>query len=493
MSSEVITRVHCPHCQTAFRALPEHAGKRAKCSHCGGTIVVPGEPLKPPPPPEPVPEQPQYVGVNCLLCGTRMYGTLADVGKELKCPDCGRLTKLPPPEVKKKRIPAAMEGEQYELWEGDNQPWGVTLSAAGPHYVAVECRLCQTHLQATIDQVGKKIRCPDCGAETLVRVPATGVKTKAPPPPVDEYGVEDAVATTPLSSFYASEIDEAEALRGAGSGTKKGESKPAKAIDAPFEPRPELPRWPLVSGTLSFMRTSGVPSRWIIMSSSLVAILWLGNSALSTLGTVSGGIGGAPIAILGMTRLAAAIVVGLIWSMAMAAAALAIVSESAEGNEHVHAWPSSNFMDWIPDLLTILVALMTAAVPGYVVAELTGRTPLAPFMIGVSVLIFLPLTHLSQLVNNSAWAVFSPHVVLSWFRCPFSWIGFLLHAAIAASMAVGAGFLAYRVSPWFLFLFAPVAVEALIYYCRVMGRLAWVIAETAPIEDEEGDQKAGGL
>lgn len=452
---------------------------------------MPGEPVNPPPPPAPAPDQPQYVGVNCLLCGTRMYGPLADVGKELKCPDCGRLTKLPLPEVKRKRVPAAMEGEQYELWEGYNQPWGVALSAAGPQYVTVECRLCQTHLSATIDQVGKNIRCPDCSAETLVRLPATGVKAKAPaPPPVDEYGVEDAIATAPLSSFYSSVIEETKPSQFPSSPiSKKGETKPSKAIDEPFEPRPELPKWPLVTSTLSFLGTSGVPSRWIIMSSSLVGILWLFLSALATLATVGGGVSGAPVAILGMTRFVAAIIVGLIWSMAMAAASLAIIGESAEGNDQVHVWPSSNFMEWIGDLLIFLVAAMTAAVPGYAVSELAGRPDLTPVMIGTSVLIFFPLTHLSQLVYNSAWAVFSPHIALSWFRCPLSWIGFWIQSVLVAGLAAAVGYLSFRVSGWFLLLFAPLAVGGLMYYCRVLGRLAWVIAETAPVVEDEDDDK----
>ena len=106
-----------------------------------------------------------------------MYGRLDQVGKPLKCPDCGAQTILPPPPPEKPKKPlAAMEGDQYELWGVDEAPSVAEMLAAQPKYIAVECRMCQTLMHATEKQVGKKLKCPDCGTANLVPPPAAARK-----------------------------------------------------------------------------------------------------------------------------------------------------------------------------------------------------------------------------------------------------------------------------------------------------------------------------
>jgi DNA-directed RNA polymerase subunit RPC12/RpoP len=477
MTGEVTNLVRCPHCKTAFRALPEHAGRRAKCSHCGGTIVVPGEPVKPP---KPVVPQPQYVGVNCLLCGTRMYGTLADVGKELKCPDCGRMTKLPPPEIKKKNIPAALEGDQYELWDGDDQPWGVTLSAEGPRYIAVECRLCQTHLQAPLDMVGKKIRCPDCGAETDVRLPADGVRATKPPKPPDEYELVENVPPIAPPDFYFPADDIVRQSSG-----KKDKAKPEpprrdEPLDAEFKERPKLPRWPLLTGNVSFLASPGVPIRMFVLAASLsvptciLAVIALAGSS-----------------ILMMIMFPPLILITLVLFAAMVAASMAIVSESSQGNDEVYDWPSSAFMDWLPELGTMLFAFFVSAFPGWLIARLSPElTQLGLPLMAASSLLLFPVILLSQFESNSIFAIVSPVVVMSWFRCPLTWIGFHLQSVALLAAIGGVGISSLAVTPWLALLLIPLVIASTFYYFRIMGRLAWVISESTPEpgdDDEEED------
>lgn len=480
MSTEAAAHVRCPHCQTVFRALPEHAGRRAKCSHCGGTIVVPGEPVNRPEAPADVP-QPQYVGVNCSLCGTRMYGTLADVGKELKCPDCGRLTKLPPPEIKKKNVPAALEGEQYELWDGDDQPWGVTLSAEGPRYLAVECRLCQTHLQATLDLVGKKIRCPDCSAETEVRLPAEGVRAKKPAARVaDEYEVDDSIPPVVPPSFYIPTADESEPTSSAVPRPTPGKSTRDEPLDAEFKERPKLPRWPLIMGNVSFLRTPGVPARLMVMSGSLL----IPGMLIAIFNAMSGGFS----AVQAFLLFAPTVAISLVWFAAMAAASMTIVTESSVGNDQVYAWPSSAFMDWLPELGTLLVALMVSAFPGWLIARLSPElTQMGLLLMGASTFLFLPVILLSQLAESSVLAVLSPMVVASWFRCPLSWLGFYLQSVAVMALFGATGYAAIALSGWISLLLIPLFVAGAFYYFRVMGRLAWVIAESTPVADDEDE------
>jgi DNA-directed RNA polymerase subunit RPC12/RpoP len=483
MTAEVTTIVRCPHCKTAFRALPEHAGRRAKCSHCGGTIVVPGEPVKPKQEPDDAP-QPQYVGVNCMLCGTRMYGTLADVGTELKCPDCGRMTKLPPPEIKKKNIPAALEGEQYELWDGDDQPWGVTLSAEGPRYIAVECRLCQTHLQATLDLVGKKIRCPDCGAETEVRLPADGARAKKPPKPVDEYEVDETIAPIVPPNFYFPTDDNAPAAKRE---PIKGEPpRRDEPLDAEFKERPKLPRWPLLTGNVAFLASPGVPIRLLVMSASILVPSLL----VAIFNALSGGFS----AVQSFLLFAPTIAITLVWFAAMVAASMAIVSDSSQGSDEVYAWPSSAFMDWLPELGTMLLAFFVGAFPGWAIARLSPELTQMGFpLMAFSTILFFPVVLLSQLALNSVFAILSPVVVMSWFRCPLSWIGFYLQGVALLAIVGGLGIATLAVTPWLALLLIPLVIASTFYYFRIMGRLAWVISESTPMpgddeEDEDGSR-----
>ena len=115
------------------------AGRKGRCARCNAIFRVPGpakaaEPIVRKPDPAP-----RYVSVLCRVCQTLMYGGLDQVGKPLKCPDCGAQTILPPPQPEKPKKPlAAMEGEQYELWGVDEAPSVAEMLAAQPKYIAVE-------------------------------------------------------------------------------------------------------------------------------------------------------------------------------------------------------------------------------------------------------------------------------------------------------------------------------------------------------------------
>src|SRR4029079_8573855 len=113
---------------------------------------------------------PQPVGFECRVCGTRLYGPADKVGKKVKCPDCGAGTVIPePPKPKGKVMPAALEGEQYELWDIDEQPLPSEMVASQPRYMNLTWRICGSLITARVDQVGEQIACHDC--ETMHVVP----------------------------------------------------------------------------------------------------------------------------------------------------------------------------------------------------------------------------------------------------------------------------------------------------------------------------------
>ncbi len=315
-----------------------HSGRRTICPKCRVPFVV--QPVLSPAAPEieaNKPPRPTHVGVNCRLCGTRIYGTLADVGRTLTCPDCGTHTKLPPPEPPRGPvIPAAMQGDQYELWEGDDQPWGSTLAAAQAEMIAVHCELCDTLEYATPEQVGTSLVCPDCGHATPVRQP----KSKPSPPPVDEGDyeldapqVDDEYSTPSAPPIY-------HRLEDFQSKSREEQEREISRVATNRRARPQMPRWPLVTGWAAFLVAPGVMSRWFSLSVLLAAFGALAAFAFSMMFAGFGALAGLPL-LCGAAALCA------LWYAAAAACAVTVVTESSEGNNHIVAWPSANLTDWM--------------------------------------------------------------------------------------------------------------------------------------------------
>ncbi|MCC7475869.1 MAG: hypothetical protein IT425_10765, partial [Pirellulales bacterium] len=150
--------IACPKCSARFAVAEAMAGRRARCKACNQAFRVPrfganehheatSEPVSPPS--SSTIERPRLVSVECRVCGTLMYGRLEHVGKKVKCPDCGAGTVLPqPPPPKQPNIPAAMLGEQYELWEEDEQPLPSEMIASEPKYIGISCSICGTLMYA---------------------------------------------------------------------------------------------------------------------------------------------------------------------------------------------------------------------------------------------------------------------------------------------------------------------------------------------------------
>src|SRR5215213_6180483 len=107
--------VACPACGQRLGVRDADVGKRGKCTQCGEVFLIgteraervagggkaPGnagvkEPTqgagvaKPQAAPaRPAPPKPATVTFACELCETRLTGQVADIGKAMKCPDCG--------------------------------------------------------------------------------------------------------------------------------------------------------------------------------------------------------------------------------------------------------------------------------------------------------------------------------------------------------------------------------------------------------------------
>ncbi|MBA3480658.1 MAG: hypothetical protein H0T51_02480 [Pirellulales bacterium] len=507
--------VACPACGERLAVHAETIGKRAKCRQCGKVFRLVGEKNpsadapavgpNPDPPLAPKPKpQPTTVTFPCELCETRITASIADVGKSTKCPDCGRRNLIPAPTIAAApKVPAAMGGDQYGLWGVDAAPDDV--SARTPMLHPVECGLCQTLMYATDAQVGKKLKCPDCGTLTLAHARAP-VKARGPVivPDGDEYQLDEATAPIARPAYVPleqrgvkwkredqrdAEGEDAEGAetRGAtgASGGESGEG-PRRVVDPRLKGdhysggRPRMPRVPLVQGVWRMLLTGEVFARWLALSAVLTVAGWFLSWVASAMSAN---------VFLAIPMFAAGCACFGFWLIIALPVMLAIVTESSEGNDRLHDPP--NWMSFeFAQAFFVAIAAAVSMVPAGLTLKIPTVWPQEGH-VALAAAVWLacfPIAQLSNLEQSSAFAVFSPRLASSVFRCPGPWLLFYLESLLLAAMAVAAG-LAIFAGPASLLLLLPwLAVAALLIYMRLLGRLAWWLAETMPAPDE---RKAG--
>jgi hypothetical protein len=161
---------------------------------------------------------------------------------------------------------------------------------------------------------------------------------------------------------------------------------------------------------------------------------------------------------------------------------LAIVTESSEGADRLHDPPSWISMDFA-EAFFVAMAGAVSAIPAWLTLKATGNLPpdaQEAIAIGAWMACF-PIILLSNLEQSSAFAVFSPRLASSLLRRPGPWLLFYVESAILAAVA-GAAIIGIAAGPWWLVYFGPwVAVTTLLVYMRLIGRLAWWLAETMTV------------
>jgi DNA-directed RNA polymerase subunit RPC12/RpoP len=502
--------IACPRCGARFAVPALMAGRRARCDACNEPFVVPtldGSTQMKLPPKEatlktnvpqkvaqpPVARSTELVGFECRVCGTRLYGPADKVGKKLKCPDCGAGTEIPePPKPKGKNIPAALEGEQYELWDIDEQPLPSAMAAAQPRYININCRQCGSLLTATVDQVGQQIACHDCGTRHVVPKPALPAKkvsvlahdSQTPQlDPTAHPGERPFVMTTANRLTLAEERQEAEYAAAAQKSQATG-----RRMSLDRRGRPVLPPYPLLTGVAEFPFTSGVPTRWIVLTLCLVlwgAIMIDGLQGWIAWAAPNGG-GEAVFAALAETFIAAPL--ALVWYASLSSIVIAIFSQSAVGARHVDDWPSLNFIHSMSEMLPLGIAITFCMAPGWGIAHVFVTELWQELAAGgVTLILGLPIVLLSQLAGNSTWELIDLKVLGATVRCPFSMILFYLESAVLLVVCAAAIFVTGQKNIYLILLTAPLVVGCAIVYARLLGRLGWRIAEKIAVDDPEED------
>lgn len=498
--------ISCPHCGVRFAVAASLAGRRARCDACNATFVVPA-PAKPPdssPTSESHQKSPkrtpvELIGVECRVCGTRLYGRSDQVGQKIKCPDCGAGTELPPPPPPKpKNMPAALEGEQYELWDADDQPLPSELVAAQPKLIGINCKTCGSLFYAAENQVGQQVTCPDCNARQTVppaakpimkpSVLAADRETPQIDPAADPgqrpHLVPHTVGLTLAEQRKAAEYEAALARS----------QRTGKPMTIDKRGRPVLPRFPLLTDVITFPFTSGVPTRCFALVGGF--LIWAGLLIDGVPGWANwnSGPAGALAAFGGLAETIIALPISIVWYATVSSIVVAIFSQSAVGAQRIDDWPSLNFIHSMSEMLPLGVAMVLSAMPGWVLGQLLSLERWQNALLAAGSLILgLPIVLLSQLSGNSTWELINLKVVGAAVRCPFSMILFYIQSAFLVAVSVVAINFAWQRNPYLILATSPLFVLCIIYYARLLGRLGWRLSEKITIDEpDEDDARLAG-
>lgn len=453
--------VACPHCGKKLEYRRENEGRRAACPACNRQFRLP------------LPDPRDDIGFDCLHCGTRLSAPRNAIGRRIECPDCRTRTPVPePPPPPKPRRPAALDGPQYELWGVDEAPLPADLLKQQQPRYRVACRRCSTEMDALPEELGSELVCPDCGTTTIASAGrSTAASTREAAAggrrdEVDDIQLDASSAPTPRPTAHLTALLDRE--------QREVDRQRQEAQKRTAEARLRPPRLPLVTRVLAMLATSTVIGWWVGLSAMLFVVGVFAQPAVAG-DAALGGFG----AIYTICFLVVAVILGSLWLGAAGAFWLAIITESADGHDRLHDPPTTDFVSWFDGAIYIVVAGSISLAPGSGIhaALVAADLPASQWTVVGAWLLVFPLVLLSALEGCSPWAVVSPRLFATLTRCPIVWLFFYVETALLGVGVVGALAGMLTRPPWGPALAAPAAVGASLLYARLIGRLAWWLAE----------------
>jgi hypothetical protein len=467
----------CPHCQAQLKAVALPSGTPVKCPTCGQTFTytAPGaapnpqsanrNPQAPPtvdplmlgPVAQPAAAKSTDIAIVCRLCGTRMYAPAAKIGGTMPCPDCHTVNEIKPPrEAAPKRAGPSLEGaEEYDLSDPGERPTYRPLVAARGDYAELAQFEPGAHPPGwsephPSDAVGPPKDSAD--DELKLAAPVERIETKV---------------SFPLPPPGAALVD--------GPGSKQPDDR-LLGYGVDLKQPGAWKRAPFLLGLVGFLTYASTLVRLFSYAIGLALAAFLTRLAIES-AAASSSFGQLSAVIWSMT---AAIWWGL-WLAPFSSCLLAIVQDTANGQDEVTGWPDWNAFDWIGSALYFPAAGFLAGLPGALVASglvAGGMPPIAaPLLVLVSWVVLFPLVIYSMLAEASLLTPFSSRTSRSLKIAGDAWMLFYVYSiAIGLVVAVSYGlasldYVAAQAGG------AVGVVTAAFIYCRVLGRLLWFTSE----------------
>jgi hypothetical protein len=179
--------------------------------------------------------------------------------------------------------------------------------------------------------------------------------------------------------------------------------------------------------------------------------------------------------------------------MGASACWMAVLKESSEGNDRLYNPPGLVFVDWAGECFYVVIAGSLAVAPGALAWHFIPNLPwwAGPAMTAATCLGLFPVFLLSQLDNGSSLEIISPKLVKTLGKFPGPWLLFYTESVVLVGGTAAAIAGLQYLSSFLILLSVLVASIASFLYFRLLGRLAWWLAELMPAEeaDEEDQEK----
>lgn len=347
--------------------------------------------------------------------------------------------------------------------------------------VRVPCGTCGTLMYARVDYVGRKMRCPDCHAVTVIPAPPAAPAPFVMPDTSDirldaEPAVEVDVTRKELADRLMAKANES--LR------EKDAEKPP-AILAPFK-----------TPIYRFAFYPRVAALWIITTLGLLVVLTLVGMIAEIMR--SGGF--SQMLAVFLVPITSVIALGLLGLLAPHY--VNIIEHTSDGHDQIPHWPSHDILARGHALLLWVNALAVSTAPGVMLVELlrAAGLPLPRWLGLLSTALLFPAVTMSMLVNDSVFAPYSRVVHRSFSRHASSWKRFYWHEMALALALIGLVALSMTASNrgsggqtgWNVLLAAAVAIGATIY-CRLIGHLGWIFGQDPNLDGSLEEEDDSGI
>ncbi len=465
----------------------------------------------------------------CTACGAVLPVGPELLGKKCRCGRCGKVNVI---------------SENHNA--GDSPRQRAERPSASHQRIGFLCRVCDTALAARTKDVGRKAKCPDCGALTAVPPPPKPHPKKVPKAMHGQqyglWGVDDAPSPAEIKAkqpkffpVFCRNCDTMMHARPEQIGKKLScpDCGAKTIIKEPPKPKPK--KSPLVpdgqeyqldakhippkrllpqfthSQTLAREAEAeadpirqervdrpkiprlpilqGVP-KMLVRMPVVSWFIWLSGVALTTGGFMLIVSMINPIAAIPFFLGAAA---GTILSLAaVAAICLAVLTESSEGNDRLYNPPGPVFLDWMGDIFYLVFPAVLAIAPWWLLCiPLQQELPREHqgLLMFVGWLFTFPLLLLSSLENGSPLEPFSFRIFGSVSRRPGHWLLLVVESAVIVGGTLAATRALATTSPAATLLVIPLSVASLLLYFRVLGRFAWWLAESLATNEEVIDEE----